>query len=320
MILLEVYLLPVLTGWSLRAPQFDRIVVDRLFALSEHDNRMAARVKKTFEEMKGKGIEEADVLQEQIDTTRKQIARYDFLLTNPSIGLDVETAQTYAASLAELRPKLTRLLLKQKKRPDIDPETTIKNFYFVLSHLTTEFFKQGIDVQKQMMTKLVQQITVERLSPHLYSLYIIWQDGVARRPDIALLWRAVALRGKEGWSTEEDTLIKTLWPTAHPLDVLRHLPERSRDSIANRAIELGVNRTFRTGGQKVNPYHRSMTYADLAAAMQRVNKEDEEYICGILNDMAEKTKRGEILAYWPLPIERVGFSTMTTVDGDDSVD
>jgi hypothetical protein len=271
--------------WSLRAPQFDRIVADRRFALSEHDNRMAARVKKTFDEMKGKGIEEADVLQEQIDNTREQIARYDFLLTDTTIGLDVETAREYAASLAELRPKLARLLQKQKKRHDIDPEITIKNFYFVLSHLTTEFFKQGIDVQKQMMTKLVQQITVDRLSPHLYSLYIIWQDGVARRPDIALLWRAIAIRTKDGWSKDEDELIKTYWPKAHPLEVMRHLPERSRDSISNRAMELGVNRTFRTGGQRVNPYHRSMTYADLEAA-----------------------------------IKRVGFSTTTTVDGDDSVD
>jgi len=291
--------------WSLRAPQFDRIVLDRLFALSEHDNRMAARVKKTFESMKDTGIQEADVLQEQIDQTRKQIERYDFLLTDTSVGLDIETAQKYAAILAELRPKLARLLQKQQKRPDIDPEQTISNFYYVLSHLTTEFFKQGIDVQKQMMTKLVQQITVDRLSPHLYSLYIIWQDGVARRPDIALLWRGVAVRGKDGWSTEEDESIRTYWPDAHPIEIMRRLPERSIDSIANRAIELGVSRTFRTGGQKVNPYSRSMTYTDLEAAIQRVSEEDEAYICGMLNDMAEKTKRGEIIAYWPLPVERV---------------
>lgn len=304
--------------WSLRAPQFDRIALDRLFALSEYDNRMVARVKKTFENMKGKGINETDVMQEQIDQTRREIERYDFLLTDTRIGLDVVTAKKYAASLAELRPKLARLLQKQQKRPDIDPEQTISNFYYVLSHLTTEFFKQGIDVQKQMMTKLVQQITVDKLSPHLYSLYIIWQDGVARRPDIALLWRAVAVRGKEGWSTEEDSQIRTYWPNAYPLELMRSLPERSMDSIANRAIELGVSRTFKTGGQKVNPYQRSMTYADLQAAIQRVKEGDEEYICGILNDMAKKTKRGEIIAYWPLPVERIGFSTTITDDGGDS--
>jgi len=111
---------------------------------------------------------------EQIDQTRKQIERYDFLLTDTSIGLDVVTARNYAASLAELRPKLARLLQKQQKQPDLDPEETITNFYYVLSHLATEFVKQPIDVQKQMMTKLVKLIRVNRLSPHLYSLFIIW--------------------------------------------------------------------------------------------------------------------------------------------------
>jgi len=130
--------------WTLRAPVFDGIVLERLFELSEQDSRLAERVKQTFESLKGKGIDENNLLQEQIDQTRKQIARYDFLLTDTSIGLDAVTARSYAASLAELRPKLARLLQKQQQQPDLDPEETITNFYYVLSHLATEFVKQPV--------------------------------------------------------------------------------------------------------------------------------------------------------------------------------
>jgi hypothetical protein len=46
--------------------------------------------------------------------------------------------------------------------------------------------------------------------------------------------------------------------------------------------------------------------------MAQVDSEDTEYICGILNEMSEKTKRGNITAYWPLPVEKVGFSSIIT--------
>ncbi len=304
--------------WCLRSPEFDSIVLDRLFALSEQDSQLADRVKQTFASLKGKGIDETNLLQEQIDQTKEQIERYDFLLTDTSIGLDKETAKIYAANLAELRPKLARLLKKLDERPDVDPAETITNFYFVLSHLATEFLKQGIDVQKQMMTKLVKQITVDKLSPHLYSLFIVWQDGIAHRPDVALLWRGSAVREKEGWSEEEEHAIRTYWPQAHPFEVMQYLPTRSIDSIANHAIELGVRRTVRTGGKRVNTYDKAMTYADLQAAISQVAEEDGAYICGILNEMAETTKRGEITAYWPLPVDKVGFSTIIADDGGNS--
>src|SRR5215469_9940761 len=159
--------------WTLQCSPLDHIVLDRLYELAEHDNAMADRVKAVFDSMKGKGVDEANLLAQQIDQTQRKIQRLDFLLTDTSIGLDIETAREYAKDLSELRPKLARLLKKQQKRPDLDPEKTIINFYFVLSHLSTEFEKQGIDVQQQMMTKLVKQATVNRLSPHVYSLYIV---------------------------------------------------------------------------------------------------------------------------------------------------
>jgi hypothetical protein len=296
--------------WSLRCPELDAVVLDRLYELAEHDTHMAERVRATFESLKGQGIGEANVLDQQIERTQKRIQRLDFLLTDTSIELDVETAKEYAKDLKELRPKLARLLQKQKARPDIDPEKTITNFYFILSHLTTEFEKQGIDVQKQMMSRLVNQVTVNKLAPHLYSLFIIWQEGITVRPDVALLWRGSAKRETQGWSEEEDELIRTYWPETHPLEIMRLMPERSNINIASRALHLGVKRTLRTGRTKLNVYERTVTYADLQAAMHYAGEQDIAYICEIINEMAAKTSHANITAYWPLPVKVVGFCTV----------
>src|SRR6266516_2435725 len=89
--------------WSLSGSELDKIIIYRLFELAEQDSDMADRVKAIFDSMKGQEEDEAKLLKKQIEQTRKQIDRYDFLLTDTSVPLDKETAKIYAASLAKLR-------------------------------------------------------------------------------------------------------------------------------------------------------------------------------------------------------------------------
>src|SRR6266567_1081064 len=328
--------------WVLPGHELDNIIVYRLFELAEQDKDMADRVKSIFDSMKGQQEDEAKLLKQQIEKTRRQIERYDFLLTDTSVPLDKETAKIYAANLADLRPKLARLLKKQQAKPNIDPEETIANFYFVLSHLTTEFYKQSSDVQRQMMSKLVKRVIVNNLSPHLFYLYIIWQDGVATRPDVALLWRGMPLPVTEGWSEEDNAIVCANWPQGQQLEVMKLLPMRTWTSIKLQANTMGVHRVraFTGGSQKVNPYHATMTYKDLETAMQfaqadslqdeiallfygsldaatQYNEEEgNAYICEIVNELAATTRRGKLSAYWPWSVEVVGFSSFTKDDGE----
>jgi len=243
-----------------------------------------------------------------------------------------------------LRPKLARLLKQQQAKPDIDPEETIANFYFVLSHLTTEFYKQSPAVQRQMMSKLVKRVMVNNLSPHLYYLYIIWQDGVATRPDVALLWRCMPLPDSVGWSEEDKAIVRAHWPKGQQREVMKLLPVRTWTSIKRLANAMGVHRlrAFTGGTQKVNPYHETMTYKDLETAMQfaqadsfqdetallfygsleaatQYNEEEgNAYICEIVNELAATTRRGKLSAYWPWSVEVVGFSSFTKDEGESS--
>ena len=62
---------------------------------------------------------------------------------------------------------------------------------------------------------------------------------------------------------------------------------------------------------RVNSYHETISFADLEAAMQYAEgQEDKQYICEVINELAENTVKGEMNAYWPLPIEVVGFSSI----------
>jgi len=309
--------------WAIPSRELDRIIVERLCELAKHDTDMAERVRKSFESMKGEDINEVDLLRGQIERTQQQINRLDFLLENPAIPLDVETAQKYAKDLAELRPKLARLLIKQNTKPDLDPAETIANFYFVLSHLPTEFRKQSSDVQRQMMSKLVKQIDINNVSLHFFSLFMLWQDGIARRPDVALLWRGKAVMDNEGWSEEENAILRAQWARGNQLEIMRFLPLRTWTSIRQHANALGVVRSkeLKSGRKKVNVYHETISYKDLEAVMQYAvsgEEEDKAYLGEIVNELAEMTPRGQIRTYWPLPVEIVGFGGFVSDEGASS--
>ncbi len=337
---------PVDHLWRLGCRRLDRIMLDRLYAIAQYNQDIAERVKAVFASMQGQEMDEAKLLQKQVQETTARINRLNFLLRNPDIPLDEQTARDFALELSELRPKLERLTKKINTQPDINPEETITNFYFVVGHLSTEFEKQGIDVQKQIMSKLVKKMVVNNLSPHLFFLYIEWQEGVAFQPDVALLWRGVALKDLNGWTKEEDAAIRTYWPEGSEMDVLSHLPQRSRLNISTRASDLGVKRTVRKAGRvKVCHYHRSITYADLQAVeqyleggiseecllllgsvfnngLEPLTQEDKaemkERLLEKVNELAEVTEKGRISAYFPMSAELLGLFSITGHGGSNT--
>ena len=186
--------------WALKSRSVDQIIFHRLCELAEHDNHLADRVKAFFESRKDTAMDEAKLLTHQIKQTQEKIARLNFLLTTPGITLDVTTATQYTLDLADLNSQFPRLLRKQQATPTIDPAETITNFFYVLSHLQTEFEKQSISDRKQMMVRLVKECKVNHISPYLFHLYIVWEDGIATRPDVAIFWRGIARRDLAGWN------------------------------------------------------------------------------------------------------------------------
>ncbi len=162
-----------------------------------------------------------------------------------------------------------------------------------------------MDTQKQIMGRLIKQAIVNRIAPHLYHLYIVWQDTITLRPDVALLWRGVGVREGNEWNQTMDEIVTQYYSQGKQAEIMRMIPKFSWCQIKDRAKYLKVPRETR---QRANDYYHTVSFADLeAGANFTETPEEEEYMYTLINDLAAHTQKGEITAYWPLPIDIISF-------------
>ena len=231
--------------WSISCRELDRIVLERLFNLVEHDSDMVERIKAFWESRKTNEVDEGHVLKEQIKKAQEQIARLDKLLTNPARPLSKATEERYLTKLNDAEADLARLQKKHAERQELEePESIIPNFYYVLAHLPTEYKKLSIERQKKMMRIVAKEVRLDMLSPHLFRLYIVWENGIAVRPDVAFLWRGITPNNSEAWTEEEDEMMRLFYPDKSQIEVMQALPRWAWNRILERAQVLQLRRAI----------------------------------------------------------------------------
>jgi hypothetical protein len=262
--------------WSLPCRELDRIILARLYDLIEHDSDMVERIKAFWESRKSDEVDERHVLKEQIRKVQEQIDRLDALLTRPARPLTKATEERYLARLDEAEADLARLQKKQAELQELEePESVIPNFYYVLAHLPTEYKKLSIEKQKKMTRIVAKEVRLDMLSPHLFRLYIAWENGIAVRPDVALLWRGITPNNSEAWTEEEDELMRLYYPDRPQIEVMQALPRFAWNRILERAQDLNIRRTvWHPGPHQLNLYHRTVRYDDLTAVAQLMQGEE----------------------------------------------
>jgi hypothetical protein len=308
--------------WAVPCEYLDRIILNRLCDLVRHDVDMVERIKAFWESRKTEEVDEAHVLKQQIKKAEDQIARLDKLLTDPARPLSKTSEERYLTTLAEVEEELARLKRQQAARQALeDPQNVIPNFYYVLAHLPTEYAKLSAEGQKKMMRIVVKAVELDLLSPHVFRLYIIWENGIAVRPDVALVWRGVTPNNAEEWSAEEDELMRLHYPDKLQIEIMQALPRRAWNRIIERAQDLQLRRRLSTavnfsGPHPVNVYHRTVSYSDLEAVARFIQTDEEKNrIWQITNELAKKTLRGSLTAYWWLPLDSVSFRSIDVVSG-----
>src|SRR5690348_2656418 len=108
------------------------------------------------------------------------------------------------------------------------------------------------------LRKLIGSIELENIAPHVYILCLKWIQPVAKRPDIALLYRGSVL--KNDWTPEEKGWLKASYPTRDKLEILQHFPDRTWNVIKDRARILNVQRAVPQ--QEGALLHGDLTYND----------------------------------------------------------
>lgn len=160
-----------------------------------------------------------------------------------------------------------------------------------------------------MMRIVAEEVKLDILSPHMFRLYIIWENGIAVRPDVAVVWRGVTPNTAEKRSEEEDNILRLLYLERSQIELMSALPNRSRNRIGDRANVLGVKRP---SDNLRSMYHRTVICRDLEAIMQQVESDKEKArVCQVVNKLAKQTMRGSLSAHWWLPLEMVSLWALT---------
>jgi len=294
-------------AWSVPCQELDHIILDRLFDLVRHDSDMVERIKSFWESRKTEEVDEAQVLKRQIKKAQDQIARLDKLLTKPARPLSKATEKRYIKMLDDAEVDLARLQKKQAERQEIEePQSIIPNFYYVLAHLPTEYKKLSAEGQKKMMRIVAKEVKLDILSPHMFQLSIMWENGIAVFPDVALVWRGVTPNNSEEWSEEEDNIIRLYYLDRSQVEIMRALPKRAWNRIGDRANELNIKRP---SANLRSMYHRTVSYRDLEAIMQLVEDDEEKArVCQVVNELSKRTMRGNLTVHWWLPLDTVSYA------------
>lgn len=114
--------------------------------------------------------------------------------------------------------------------------------HYVLVHLPTEYKKLSIEGQKKMMRIVAKEVKLDMLSPHLFRLYIVWENGIAVRLDVALLWRGMTPNNSEAWTEEEDALMRRYYPDKPQIELMQALPRWAWNRILERGQVLKLRR------------------------------------------------------------------------------
>jgi hypothetical protein len=311
------------TLWSIPARPIDRIVLDRLIALAEYDNGLVERVRQFFAQAQTEGVNSLVVLDTAIKNTQEAIQRVGRTLVKITKGLVDERGNPLELPendplIVEKRNLHMQLYRLQKQRDDAarqskeDPSNSITGFYHVLSHLTTEFHKLPPQTKKDFMRRLIEEVKIQAISPHLFTLHITWIRPLAyERDDVALLWRSTPTRGEEvnTWTPEEDELVKTLYPNASQFALMQALPYKTQGMMKNRACYLEVSRQGRM--REDERFSRTVMYADLEAAAQFAKTDKRKrllwYEINELSQLAKKGRETNITALWFFSVDMVSF-------------
>jgi hypothetical protein len=298
--------------WSLPVSPFDRGVVARLTALAKHDKELAGRVEKYYKDLTaGKASEKKTILRD-ITKLKAVIARYDKLLTRPARPLTEAQEGRYLDDQRRAESDLARAQEALERYERAQPAQFIPKFYRILGKAPGEFWSLDVDRQRHMMSLLIDEMQLTNIAPHMYKLLLKWKDPVAKRWDCAIIFKRKAVRSKllniSQWTTEEDDIVRQLWPATERLTVCRALPTKAGHAIKVRASELGVPRNEDFQVHRC-PLHRALCYNDWidTCASLEVTPESEEgaNVLRQLSYMAGTTEGKEnddIAFWWILPL------------------
>ena len=162
------------------------------------------------------------------------------------------------------------------------------------------------------MKKLIEEVKITSISPHLFTLHITWiRPLTMERDDVALLWRSMPTKSDKTniWTIAEEAALRALYPD-HPLnELMPAIPNKTRGQMKDRAYQLGIKRDYWHIKDQGERFYWTVSYIDLQSITQFAqSKEEQGFLWSQINHMAKNTKRRELTPLWMFPVDMVSFS------------
>ena len=216
----------ILTDKLFRIPvtHFDNVVIERLKALENADNKIKDRVKTALEQVYDQQSEDFVSIHEQLDGIKNQLVENAKKRMRTSV--DDPMYAMLEVEKSDLMERQKSLEAKKEKLGIIDSPEEIEQLHSLLGNFDLVWPTFDLAQRQRAFSLLINRIEVEVISPHWIRLVIDWLDAVCPRIDIAYLWKVTPSRG-DTLSTEEEATLREYYPYATRLEVLKQLPDRT---------------------------------------------------------------------------------------------
>jgi hypothetical protein len=149
------------------------------------------------------------------------------------------------AVVLELEGRIARLLeRKTEAQAEIEKITTVYSAIAIgtleeeLQDLEQFWDERSFELKKSLLRLLIKEASLDYISPRFFRVTITWAYG-----DWGIE-QAIFDKGTSNkeWTTEENTLLRELYPDRDQLEIMQSLPTRSWRSILGQAGALGLKR------------------------------------------------------------------------------
>lgn len=170
----------------------------------------------------------------------------------------------YEQKKEELEAELNECMVQEE---DISSEQQLYNISTLLPDIIENWYDMEYTAKLKVVNALVHKAVLEHCSTSWYKLTIEWS-----REDWGIHEGYWYFRhhGGSPFSSEEDTIIRELYPYANSLELMKKMPHRSWQGIRSRAKILGVARKGNVlTGKQVKPEDKRTYQGDMSLSDQQ---------------------------------------------------
>jgi len=239
---------------SIDIDAFENIFLDKFTERLKETDRFE-NYEQNLLEPEQKAEERKHNLRDAISELTEQIDGLFLTLKSPKLETDQRN------DFVEERAKLIRR--RDALKRELDAQSPLQTYlkYKDLMHLMSKYWdRYPFEDRQALVALLIRKVHLEYLSPRFLQITVEWKEFPA---DIGIIQRPIACSFR--WTSEEDQIIREIYTTAMPQELLDTFPRRTWEGIRNRAAELKVHRPL-SARAKI-PY-RNVSKQDVQLARQ----------------------------------------------------